>query len=695
MALKTATQYQATKLEPRDIVSELQQNENFMSSLKEYSDRINGGVNFLEPLDVTYVGDNVKVKQTIQVLEMKRNPVCMVMADAGEGKTTMVKHLMQVVNRQEVGLNLENYYVIFKMSVTHIKSLGLDKLEREMEEMLHEMKKLEDIAIRETGIKNLKFVTFFDESHKLIRIFGTQSKQGGDTLKESLTPAEVKVICATTRLEYDRTIATDEPLEDRFELVELNKTSESQLSEIIKNTWSDFRKKPPYYPIDNLSEELIINIMYYTKLLMPNKNEPRRSTKFIERLESKCRTENRQPSLEVVKELFAEKRLSTEPKLNINAAIDHIHSDLIGQELAKSQMTDSLFAQKVKIKSKRGHRPIGVYFFAGPTGVGKTECAKILNNYLLSTPNIEEKDIIYIRVPDYAADPDGGRKMLAKLGRAVKHNPESVILIDEYEKGVPNNQNKFLKTNLQPLFLHLTDEGIVQWEEIDSEGLEHEYIISLANTIMIFTSNAGYETFENEDKTGDTFEYATISEAEAVAKRNQLVGSIKKRFYEFYNISREFLGRMDNFVVFTGLGEYNATLLTEKILTQYFKDYEIEYNIRVHLKDKHLYQKEYIEGMSEETEFQELSVFVGKTKADMKHSSSGGARQVRNTISAEIEGKMGRALYYFEKEQVENGYTEDSLPKPTDVYLDVDDHGLDTRVTKAELILQVRYEIEN
>lgn len=691
MALVTAQQYNVKKLKPVDAVEVLKKNEVFMSALNEYRERIKGGVDFLEPLDVTYVGNNHKIKQTIQVLEMKRNPVCMLVADAGEGKTTTVKHLMEVVNQQKLNLNLEHYYVVFKMSITHIKALGLDKLEKAMEEMLGEMKRLQDIAIKETGIKELRFVAFFDESHKLIRIFGTQSKQGGDTLKESLTPAKVRVICATTRNEYDRTFATDEPLDDRFEMVELDRTGEEQLLKILQHTWQDLKKKPPFYPIDDLSPELMINIAFYTSKFLPNKQEPRRSTKFLELLESKCRIENRQPSIEVVKEIFLEKRNSIDPQLDFHNGIRHLREDLVGQELAKMQLEDYLFALKARVQ-QRDDKPIGSAFFAGPTGVGKTECAKILNKYFLQSTG----DIIFVDVPSYANDPNGGKLMLADLGQAVHHNPTSLILIDEFEKGVPSKNNNLLKTNLQPLFLSLLNEGIIKYEIIDSEGQPKSYKQSLRNTFWIFTSNAGYETFENEDKTGEVFEYANISEAEAVSKRSSLEDSIEKRFQSQYKISREFLGRIGVLVVFTGLGKYNATLLAKRYIEHYLETYAKENNIRFDIADKHRYKKSEIEGAHDDCEFQELAVFIGVTKGDMDQSSKGGARRVGNVVAREIIGKIGRAEFEYETEQLKKGVKIEDVKLPNVYELKVKNNGLNTNgFVASELFLEVRLKHED
>lgn len=707
MALQTAKQYIPKKLEPINAVEILRANSDFMEALDAYKEQINGGIDFLEPLDKKYVGNDHKVNQVVQVLEMKRDPVCMLMADAGEGKTTTAKHLMNVVNQQLSTLNLENYYVIFKMSVTHMKSLGLEKLERVMEDMLGEIEKLQQIAIEKTGIKELRFVAFFDESHKLIRVFGTSSKQGGDTLKESLTPAKVKVICATTRDEYDKTFSTDEPLDDRFEMVELDRVTKKNLAIMIRNEWDDCRTKPPIYPLNDLTDELVETVMTYTELFLPNKNEPRRSTKFIQRLEAKCRTERRQPSIEIVEEIFAEKRNAIDPKLDVNKAIESLKTELVGQELAKMQLIDFLYALKADTKG-RGDKPIAKLFFAGPTGVGKTETSSILAKNLLDNGNV-----IFLDIPYYADDPEGGKMLLQELGRAVKHHPTSLVVVDEYEKGVPNSKNQFLKTNLQPLFLNLMNDGIVRWEEIDAEGLPHKYKQSLRNTIWVFTSNAGYEVFENEDKIGDTYEYGkmldeflkgiedvnsiiesgTVTEIEATAKRNNIEEGLKNRFYKTYGISREFMGRMDAFVAFNGLGEYNATILAERQLLQYFKQYEKENHCTIHLDDKHLYKKEEIDGASQDTYFETISVLIGVSLGDMANSSAGGARRVTNVVRQQVKGRIGRALRRYEIEQEAKGIAPENIEHPKHIYLNVPNNGLATNgYTKEQLILKVRCE---
>ena len=102
-----------------DFVERLRGKEDFMKDFNAYKNKVNGGIDFLEKLENKYIGNNKKVNQLIEVLEMKDNPVAMLLADEGEGKTTTVKHLMDLVNYQRVtgGLNMERYYVIIKISV--------------------------------------------------------------------------------------------------------------------------------------------------------------------------------------------------------------------------------------------------------------------------------------------------------------------------------------------------------------------------------------------------------------------------------------------------------------------------------------------------------------------------------------------------------------------------------------------------
>lgn len=220
-----------------DFVERLRGKEDFMKDFNAYKNKVNGGIDFLEKLENKYIGNNKKVNQLIEVLEMKDNPVAMLLADEGEGKTTTVKHLMDLVNYQRVtgGLNMERYYVIIKISVSHLAGLGLDNIQGVMEELLGEVKTLEDKARMVLAEDNLRFCLFFDEAHKIVRIFGTQDKRGGDLLKESLTPAKVRVITATTRDEYDKTFASDLPLDNRFEIVELDRVKEENLVTILKS----------------------------------------------------------------------------------------------------------------------------------------------------------------------------------------------------------------------------------------------------------------------------------------------------------------------------------------------------------------------------------------------------------------------------------------------------------------------------
>ena len=110
-----------------DFVERLREKEDFMKDFNAYKNKVNGGIDFLEKLENKYIGNNKKVNQLIEVLEMKDNPVAMLLADEGEGKTTTVKHLMDLVNYQRVtgGLNMERYYVIIKNICISLSWSGL------------------------------------------------------------------------------------------------------------------------------------------------------------------------------------------------------------------------------------------------------------------------------------------------------------------------------------------------------------------------------------------------------------------------------------------------------------------------------------------------------------------------------------------------------------------------------------------
>jgi ATP-dependent Clp protease ATP-binding subunit ClpC len=211
---------------------------------------------------------------------------------------------------------------------------------------------------------------------------------------------------------------------------------------------------------------------------------------------------------------------------------DILHKNIIGQEQAINSISKSI--QRARAGLKNPNRPIGVFLFLGPTGVGKTELAKVLANYLFShTGSIVKIDMsefgerfaisrLIGAPPGYIGYEEGG-----ELTEKVRRSPYSVVLFDEMEKAHPDVFN---------LLLQLFDEGIL------TDSLSRK--VDFKNTIIIMTSNIGTKEIVQGKTLGFVEQNANQSYE---VMRDKLIEKVKTTF------SPEFLNRIDETIVFHSL----------------------------------------------------------------------------------------------------------------------------------------------
>lgn len=627
-----------------DIVTTLKDNKEFMDYFNNLKEQLSEGIDFLENLDVTFVGKTDKIKHVVKGLSTKRDNIVMLVADAGEGKTTLVKKLMTSVNNRELDLNIDNYFVVIKVNILKMKALGDNVLLKEMENVLTHLKGLQDKAIETTGLEKLRIIAFFDEAHKLISAFGHNSKLGGDALKEGFTPSKVGAIACTTRQEYIETIAKDIPLKQRFEVVQMDRATDEFTMQVCKDYWKDLNERPPYYEHGELKEKEIRRLVKLADIFFPEEAEPRRSTRLIKLLEAHCRIERVNPDRLAIDEVF--RMRDVEP--NIEAPIPAIKealNNLKGQDMVKMQIMDWAYMNKAK-STDRGKLPLLVLFCYGPTGVGKTELVKQLAKAFYG--RADKSTILDVSIPKYAYDNNGGTELLKYIGQGIENRKSCVINVAEFEKGVPSHNNQHLKTNVMPLFLDMLDEGVCEFDDINNNGRVQTYYPSLRSNVIVITSNAGFETAETQEKLGDEFDFKEVAKGKMKDYRTNLESHAKTRLINNHGLSPEFLNRT-RMATFTGLGEYYGIEFAEELIDAELKAKEEKEGIEIIREGKKTVQPDRVSGVTKPFQASELAVFIGRTKANMKSSRSGGARQIKRVVEDELLSYIGRAIAEFEE----------------------------------------------
>ena len=458
----------------------LQSIPSFWNKWKAYNESMADSLQLLNESPYPILGRDSEIQQIYDILERPRTPVALLLGQAGVGKSATVEEFARQLNNKS-NPNLKVKYLLVSLQVGKLKSLGTSNLQSALSTMLSELKELEQMAQLALGDKSIRIVLFIDEVHMIVTIFGPGTKIGGDLLKAELARTPIRIIAATTRREYDSTIAVDRPLAERFKNVEMNELPKDVVLRICKSWWS---KIAPMYalPSDSvLNRTLDANAMYRAE-----EAEPRKSLDILEDFVSYCKRTGKTITDQVVDGIF-ERRFSISLTLKIepSSIYQEIAHRIKGQPYALEtlkKLTQSLVFRLDPTSDK----PLATALFTGSTGTGKTETAKAIAHAMYPG----KKMLVIMNMPDFKT-PEHDVLFRRNLGEIVRHQPSSIIVFDELEKA----HAKVLDS-----LLFILDEGVVNFTSLNREGQEEVNRVSLRNTVIIATTNWGQKVFKNDAK---------------------------------------------------------------------------------------------------------------------------------------------------------------------------------------------------
>lgn len=576
-----------------------------------------------QPQDV--VGRDRELKLLEQVLTRPITPIALLIGNAGVGKTAIVEEFVKRTN--EGRLNISNTkYLVVSLALGALSALDRNKLQAAISNVLADLKKFEIKAQEALDDDRVRILLFIDEVHMLVTIFGDGTKIGGDLAKDKLARAPIRVIAATTSREYDSTIAVDEPFAERFKRIEIQELDKKVVHDIARNWWT--KVAPDCKPI---SDSVIEYIIDNNKTYRPSEAEPRKTLDTLEDMVATATLNHRAPTKDDVDRIFKE-RFSIELKFNINAdeVFNNIRSQVLGQPVALYTWNLLLHATAFR-KRQNSNRPIFTCLLTGSTGTGKSQSVKALAETLYPGQQVLET----INVPEYANDADA-HLFRERLGEIVRHKPNAVIQLDEFEKGS--------KTFRQDC-LYILDEGMVNYTVLNREGRVENMEVSLRNTIIIATTNAGASVFKDDAKHSTSENDVQFDESGQIvitpiqqAETDRLLNSLRENLIVGSGFAPELLGRFDQIIPYRGLSEQTTIDLIEIKLMKLLKEIKEDNGIDVILNDVVQWSKSQYDCRA-----RDVVVYIAYMCVDVKNTNAGGARRIEAELQSNIFYKIVQA----------------------------------------------------
>lgn len=619
--------------------SSLFKNEQFKKLLDDFNNEYKDSLIILPPYDGNFRGREKELNAINDTIANILEPTRIILGNAGTGKTTIVREATRRINSGQMTNKMGYNLVCVELSLLALLDEGDSKFTATLSEMIPKILELEKKAREFLEDENIKFVLFIDEVHTLTKAVQKENGEsnGADVLKRHIKPeiGSLILIGATTLEEYRYYIETNQPFKERFsEVTILQDFSKEEVEEIAVAHW-EYLTRLRGITNSSLSRELIRFIIRVNAREDLMSAEPRKTKQFLQSLDAHSFNVGKTPDYQMIVDVFrSAKNITAEVVPDIKSATEAIDKRIKGQYASKYLLKRALVARYGNL-SKSDNSPFLSLLELGPTGVGKTETAKVLNEYIFGGLG----EIVLLNCSNYAYIEGGVEKFLKEAGEQVGDSEFAILVIDEVEKAIPSKENKII-SSLRDVFLDLTGEGILKYAPRFG-GVDRK--TSLAKAIVIFTSNAGYEIFEGNDKFSDNTITRNTPENEIRRIMFSVVNELESHLHEKYNFAREFFGRLDATLPFTSLTEADAIELTELFLLQYIKNAKEQENIEILIDDKIEYESTLIRGLDdgEVRKFYPLAVTLSSYIANMRDSSKGGARQVQKVFDNYLNVLIG------------------------------------------------------
>jgi len=544
------------------------------------------------------IGRKKEIERVSQILSRrkKNNPV--LIGEPGVGKTAIAEGLaLRIVQRKVSRVLFDKRVVTLDLASLVAGTKYRGQFEERMKAVMAELEKSKDVIL------------FIDEIHTIVGAGGASgSLDASNMFKPALARGEVQCVGATTLDEYRQYIEKDGALERRFQSVIVEPATPEETEQILENIKGKYEDHHGVtYTDEALKAAVTMSVRYITDRFLPDKaidildevgarvhlsnihvpqeildleekieeikeekNRVVKSQRYEEAAKLRDKEKTLLEQLDIAKASWEEdtknqryivseedvaevvamvtgvptKRIAESEGARLLTMGDDLKKVVIGQDSAVEKLTKAI--QRTRAGLKDPNKPIGSFIFLGPTGVGKTEMAKALAQYLfdkkdslvrIDMSEYMEKFAVSRLVgapPGYVGYEEGGL-----LTEKVRRKPYAVLLFDEIEKAHPDVFN---------ILLQVLDEGFLT----DSQGRR----VDFRNTIIIMTSNIGSRQLKDF---GTGMGFSTKAKVGAIS--NETKGVVENALKKFF--SPEFLNRVDDVIIFNNLSKEDISKILD------------------------------------------------------------------------------------------------------------------------------------